>query len=175
VWIDLDQNGDFDGAGELVFTSQVGSVDIYEGSITIPANATLGMTRMRIRLHDVHDGSAYTNDFNDTPCGLASYGEVEDYSLNIDFETAVHEEVAANWSVFPNPGNGDFTITSGNVSGKVQVEVLDMTGRLVGTEQHTMTSGGQTALNMAGRLAAGTYVLRLTSEAGRHEQRIVVR
>lgn len=175
VWIDFDQNGDFAGAGELVYTSAIGSVDIYEGNIAIPANATLGMTRMRVRLHDTHNGSQYTNNFNNTPCGLASYGEVEDYNLNIDFGTAVQEGTAANWSVFPNPNNGDFTISSGNESGKVQVEVLDMTGRLVNAEQRYMVRGEQTTFNMAGRLAAGTYVLRLTSEAGRYEQRIVVR
>lgn len=83
VWIDFNQDLDFDDAGEQVFVSAIGSVDIYTGTIAIPAGAALGSTRMRIRLHDTHDGSAYTNNFNDTPCGLASYGEVEDYTVSI--------------------------------------------------------------------------------------------
>lgn len=83
VWIDWNQDGDFEDAGELAHESLVGSVDIYSGDITIPMDATLGATRMRIRLHDVHDGSGYFNEFNNTPCGLSSYGEVEDYTVNV--------------------------------------------------------------------------------------------
>jgi hypothetical protein len=83
VWIDFNQDLDFNDAGEQVFVSAIGSVDIYTGTIAIPAGASLGSTRMRIRLHDTHDGSVYTNNFNNTPCGLASYGEVEDYTVNI--------------------------------------------------------------------------------------------
>lgn len=83
AWIDWNQDEDFDDAGEQVFVSIIGPEDIYTGTVSVPVDATLGVTRMRIRLHDTHDGSSYINNFNDTPCGLASYGEVEDYSIEV--------------------------------------------------------------------------------------------
>ncbi len=83
AWIDFNQDLDFDDAGEQVLISTIEALDIYSGSVTIPAGAVIGTTRMRIRLHDTHDGSGYINVFNDTPCGVASYGEIEDYVLNI--------------------------------------------------------------------------------------------
>ena len=76
VWIDLNQNGSFADAGELVFTSALG-VGPHTGSITIPATALLGTTGMRVRLHDTSLGP------NSTPCGNSSYGQVEDYTVNI--------------------------------------------------------------------------------------------
>lgn len=76
VWIDFNQNGSFDDAGELVFTSPIG-VGPHAGNIAIPATATLGETRMRVRLHDTSAGP------NSTSCGNSDYGQVEDYTLDI--------------------------------------------------------------------------------------------
>ncbi len=104
VWIDFNQDQDFEDVGELVHTSAVGSVDIYTGDIAIPATASLGTTRMRIRLHDVHDGSSYPNNFNDTPCGLSSFGEVEDYTIDvIGIITGVSEANVATLERVPQP------------------------------------------------------------------------
>jgi len=76
VWIDYNQDGDFDDLGELVLTLIFSSASDF-GNITIPADATLGTTRMRVRLHY----SDYEG--NTTPCGNSEYGQVEDYTINI--------------------------------------------------------------------------------------------
>lgn len=77
VWIDYNQDGDFTDAGENVYksTAQAGP---YTGTITIPATATPGNTRMRIRLFDSVFGNGVSG-----PCGSADYGQVEDYTINI--------------------------------------------------------------------------------------------
>ncbi|MCO5267674.1 MAG: GEVED domain-containing protein [Brumimicrobium sp.] len=74
IWIDWDQSGSFE-ASEEVFSSNTGtssSLNSYSASITVPSNAILGTTRIRIR-----------NYINRTPCDVLSYGEVEDYTLNV--------------------------------------------------------------------------------------------
>ncbi|MFM9986547.1 MAG: GEVED domain-containing protein [Flavobacteriales bacterium] len=76
VWIDLDQSGSFDGLEQLYLSATGPGPHI--GNITIPGTATLGTTRMRIRMYDSSDGSGPY-----TPCGDNGYGEVEDYSVNI--------------------------------------------------------------------------------------------
>jgi len=74
VWIDFNQNGSFADAGEQFNLSGGGTGIPFTGSITIPGNATPGVTRMRVR-------GNYSGAMN--PCGTTTYGEVEDYSLNI--------------------------------------------------------------------------------------------
>ena len=81
VWIDFNGDGVFNTTNEQVFSSMVGTSPT--GQIPIPSGTPEGTVRMRVRLHDTHDGSNYVNNFNDTPCGLASYGEVEDYTVRI--------------------------------------------------------------------------------------------
>lgn len=75
VWIDFDQDGAFDGAGEEVFNSNGTSTSTVVGNILIPGDAQLGSTRMRVAMR-----------FNVAPeaCDeFFSFGEVEDYCVNI--------------------------------------------------------------------------------------------
>ena len=76
VWIDFNQNGSFSDPGEQVYTSALG-VGPHTGSITISTTALTGPTRMRIRMHDSSLGP------NSAPCGNSTYGQVEDYTVNI--------------------------------------------------------------------------------------------
>ena len=76
VWIDFNQNGNFTDPGEAVYTSAQG-VGPHVGNITIPSSALTGPTRMRVRMHDASLGA------NATPCGNSTYGQVEDYTVNI--------------------------------------------------------------------------------------------
>lgn len=73
VWIDFNQDGDFTDAGELVLEANNGK-DPVSASITTPANALPGSTRMRI---------AMKKDSYASPCETFSYGEVEDYTVNV--------------------------------------------------------------------------------------------
>ena len=77
VWIDFNQNGNFNDPGELAFASAA-SAGPYTGPITFPVSATTGVTKMRIRLYDGTFGNG-----NNTPCGNNTYGQVEDYLVNI--------------------------------------------------------------------------------------------
>jgi endonuclease I/chitodextrinase len=79
VWIDYNQNGLFTDAGELVWSKAASTTTPVSGSITIPATATLGTTRMRVSLK-----------YNAIPtaCEAIPYGQVEDYSVTITAGTA---------------------------------------------------------------------------------------
>jgi hypothetical protein len=76
VWIDFNQDSDFEDAGEQVMVTS--GQDPWTGNITIPSNALLGSTRMRIRLHAEDPYGP-----NYTPCGDSDYGQVEDYTVVI--------------------------------------------------------------------------------------------
>ena len=73
VWIDLNQDGDFNDSGELVLEDNPGNQSI-QGSIFIPNTTVEGITRMRVSMKK--DGF---------PSSCESYieGEVEDYSVII--------------------------------------------------------------------------------------------
>ena len=73
VWIDYDQDGEFNGSQELIYDPAIPGLDKIE-VIIIPNNIPEGRTRMRISARDQ----------NFDPCGLAGInGEVEDYCVQI--------------------------------------------------------------------------------------------
>ena len=79
VWVDWNQDEDFDDAAETISvspdqTTPGGGVITFAGTITPPAGAALGSTRMRVRI-------LWKEAIN--PCGSTSYGEVEDYTITV--------------------------------------------------------------------------------------------
>jgi hypothetical protein len=74
IWIDYNQDSDFDDAGELVFSQSPTSASSISSDITIPSDAVLGNTRLRVSLK--------YNDIPD-PCETFDWGEVEDYTIQI--------------------------------------------------------------------------------------------
>ena len=71
IWIDWNQNEDFSDDDPV---NVIGGPGVFTADITAPGNAVGGTTRMRIRIQ-----------YYGTPeaCGVQSYGEVEDYSINV--------------------------------------------------------------------------------------------
>ncbi|MFH2094562.1 MAG: GEVED domain-containing protein [Bacteroidota bacterium] len=74
VWVDWNQDYDFLDANETITITGTPGTGPYTATITPPAGATLGNTRMRVRI-------CYTTGLSS--CGTASYGEVEDYTVNV--------------------------------------------------------------------------------------------
>lgn len=74
VWIDWNHDYDFDEANELVPLNPGFGLGPYSGTITVPADAELGLTILRVRLC-----------YNCTPqpCGITTYGELEDYMVEV--------------------------------------------------------------------------------------------
>jgi hypothetical protein len=74
VWIDYNKDGDFTDAGEQVWTKAASQTTPVTGTFTVPSTASDGTTRMRVSMK-----------YNAIPtaCETFSYGEVEDYTVNL--------------------------------------------------------------------------------------------
>jgi hypothetical protein len=115
IWIDFNQNGSFADAGEFVTTGSgtIGNGPYTNtGNITIPANASVGATRMRVMIR--FGGGAYTSA---SSCDVNN-DEAEDYVINITSAStsSVNWTGTTNtdWATSSNWSNG--TIPSSCVS-----------------------------------------------------------
>jgi hypothetical protein len=72
IYIDANGDGDFSDAGEKVFSGN--GTSAVTGSFTAPSGLG-GETRMRVIMQ--------WNAFRNTSCGTFTYGEVEDYTVNL--------------------------------------------------------------------------------------------
>ncbi|MBI4648614.1 MAG: hypothetical protein HY738_19025 [Bacteroidia bacterium] len=77
VWIDYNQDGDFDEINEFVYASPTFGTSVFSANITIPTDVPLGKTRLRVRC-------AYETTLNSSNiCTNFNYGETEDYEISI--------------------------------------------------------------------------------------------
>lgn len=75
AWIDWDFDGVFEASEQVM--DAYGSAP-FVATINVPVGASLTTTTMRIRLYDSGAGTT-----NVTPCGTHTYGEVEDYAIEV--------------------------------------------------------------------------------------------
>jgi len=73
VWFDWNQDGIFNTAEEQFILTPNGAE--ASGTVIVPSNAILGNTRMRVRVNFYEAGAV--------PCDYQTYGEVEDYTINV--------------------------------------------------------------------------------------------
>ena len=149
IWVDWNNNGDFTDAGELMYTSSSGSHTSFTTSITPPAGAYAGNVRMRIRLMD--DNGLYTT--NSTPCGVSSYGEVEDYTVNVTTACTPPATQASGLSS-PTIGQTTATLSIGTRGSGNGVILVAYPGASVGTTPSSGTSYTSTANVAYGTAAA---------------------
>ncbi|TDW50318.1 putative secreted protein (Por secretion system target) [Flavobacterium sp. 270] len=133
VFIDYNQDGDFSDSGETVYTKATSTASTATGSITIPATAALGTTRMRVSMK-----------YNGVPtaCETFSYGQVEDYTINITASgaSAINDLLAdvdssdAAFTLYPNPVDAEVNISSIGNNGST-FKITNTLGQLVSTGQ----------------------------------------
>ncbi|MDC9721619.1 MAG: DUF5011 domain-containing protein [Urechidicola sp.] len=75
VWIDYNRDGDFNDAGELVWSNPISKTTPVSGTFTVPSSAVESSTRMRVSMK--YNGIP-------TSCETFTYGEVEDYTVIIE-------------------------------------------------------------------------------------------
>ena len=109
VWIDYNHNGSFTDAGEKVYTSAI-SAGPYTSAIIIPVTATVGITGMRVRMHDTSDGP------NATSCGRSDWGQVEDYYIDITACVPVTVSAQPANSTISCGSDASFTLSASGTS-----------------------------------------------------------
>lgn len=80
----------------------------------------------------------------------------------VDCILAVKEIEKADFSIYPNPNNGQFNIINEGNDGTYIIEVIDATGRVVHNEQMQINSNDQTTINTKD-LKSGIYFVKMTN------------
>jgi hypothetical protein len=168
VFVDLDQNGNFSGPGELAYGSGMVGGPVT-GTLNIPASALVGSTRMRvIMLYDDPTAVGCTNNYD--------YGETEDYCVDlVENTTGVGESpTAGQLHVVPNPFTSTVTISMGmHKADVVTCTVRALTGQALFTRTVAPTGGPASITLDLASLASGTYLLELQVDGERMVRKVV--
>ena len=160
VWIDYNRNGVFDAA-EAVLTIAPTQTSPVTGTITVPTTASLGYTRMRIQMQ--YNSSATT------ACQTYTYGEVEDYTINLS-STATREagdlselNEMNSLALYPNPTNDNLAIDLDYFNGTaLHGFIFDISGK----ELRTLTLTNRTNEISVSEMPAGMYFIAVQNYGG---------
>lgn len=155
VWIDWNNDADFDDTGEQVGYVLVGNGWSNVFNFTVPASATIGNLKMRVRMsYQPIDGPI-------APCGTTEYGETEDYTVTIQGGSTVTAPVAqftANQTTAPQNSTISFTDQSTNAPTSWNWSVSPASGWTYANGTNTASQHPQ--MNFTD---AGTYTVTLTA------------
>lgn len=183
IFIDFNRDGDFADAGEQVVNTSSSSNATLSTNVTIPATASIGLTRVRVIMR-----------YKTAPvaCGAFDYGEVEDYILNItdpnvvlslrsDFdrndnngdvewlENGTSNTLTPAIVLFPNPTTNDVTVDFDRFHEPKDYQIYTVDGKIVATgridESRSKISTSQ--------LANGAYFIRFTDSFNTHTEMLI--
>jgi len=162
IWIDFNHNGTFD-TDEKVSYGSSSSSDLLTSNITIPSTALLGTTRMRVSMKYASASTA---------CETFSYGEVEDYTINVlqTRTTTLSEPLMAEnisdeapdfaFNVYPNPAVDEVTIELSGIEGDLMLTIYNLNGSLV---YESLINKANNKINV-GQLPKGIYLIKIDEQ-----------
>lgn len=161
VWIDYNQDGDFNDSGEQVYSRSRTTASSVSGSFTVPTSALSGATRMRVSMK---------YNANPTSCETFTYGEVEDYTVIIS--NSVNQGISggtgfnsSEMSIYPNPAKHTLNISLVEANGKDYV-IYNIMGQVVGKGNYTES------LDVSS-LQSGVYMLEVNTDNNKLMKRFI--
>jgi len=168
VWIDYNSDGDFGDTGELVWSKATSKTTPVSGSFSIPSSASLGITRMRVSMK--YNGIP-------TECEAFSYGEVEDYTINIvgsaaDTQAPTPPTSLTSSNVTETTVDLSWTASTDNVGvtgydvykdGALLGSVTGTTSQVTGLTSSTAYSFYVTAKDAAGNISGASNTVNITT------------
>jgi len=163
VFIDWNNDGDFDDVGEAYFNTTASMIRVdgvptlvpITGNIAIPSGTSYGKKFMRIK-YNFSSATTLNNPLT-TACTEMINGQVEDYTINYIDALAVSDLSKKGTSVYPNPFTDVLNIS--DVKGVKSISVNDISGR----EVKTLAPAAE--LNLS-NLKTGLYIVNLKMEDG---------
>jgi len=166
AWFDWNRDGDFEDANEeyALSFSVSGGLGQAVGTILVPDDASLGTTRMRVRVT-----------YNATPlaCGNASYGEIEDYGIQVeDNRSEIERTIADNAAInlYPNPTSDFFKIELNGISTEMTVKIINLTGSVI----RTFKTDGAKEIDVSS-LSTGMYMVLIDAGGKSWTKKIIVK
>jgi PKD repeat protein len=124
IWVDWNQDYDFDDAGETITVMGTPGSGPYTGTITPPESASKGDCRLRIRINWTEILSS---------CGTTTYGEVEDYHLYVGTPGLWNGGISGSETSWNTANNWDDGLVPGSNTSVVIPNGLDFYPEVTGS------------------------------------------
>jgi len=148
IYVDFNQDGDFEEDNELAFDPGFALEGVAEGMIYVPSISLPGLTRLRVMMK-----FTTSNDPPPSPCTNFGFGQVEDYCVELRLDSVSTSIPVKDtlWLLraFPQPAR-DWVILEfpeGFSNSECEITVVDVTGRTMVNKTPPMLRNGSVYLD----------------------------
>jgi subtilisin family serine protease len=164
IYLDYNQDGDFEDDNELAFDPGFAFEGDAEGMIQVPEFSLPGLTRIRVMMQ-------YTaaNDSPPSPCSNFEFGQVEDYCVELRLDTASTSIPLKNSvgliRTFPQPASDWVMLELPEVflSQACSITVVDVTGRAMVHRTAAMPQNSRIYLDTS-TWTSGVYAVQVSCD-----------
>lgn len=158
IWIDWNNDEEFDEINELAFDPGMTTDEAIEGSFIVPESANLGNTRMRVIM---------SFESKQGPCDPGNpfrFGEVEDYCVDVTNANSTNDPLnELDIKLINNPTSDlvSFDIT-GDSFFELKVQLFSIDGKEIENEIWTAASGSNLRNLDLSALTSGLYIVNIS-------------
>lgn len=157
IWVDWNNDGDFNDAGELVYASGA-FVTGVSGSFAVPATASIGNHRMRIRANYLAT--------NPSACGAITNGETEEYTFTVSPPLLCSGNPSGITVLLNSQTTSTVSWTAASPAPANGYQYYLFTSNAYPTGVTGSTAAGVTSVNLTGLTSATTYYIWVRSNCG---------
>lgn len=173
VWIDFNNDGTFEASEMVLDDASSKTTPVVSPNFTVPGTAVLGTTRMRVIMKYYSGAGSNITD----PCeNTFSYGEVEDYTVNIiDTTLGIEDEILNTFQLYPNPvSSGEINLKMPNDIYEFTITISNMFGQKVYTEDVKTIINNRHIINTNG-IKTGIYLVTVNTDKGKATKKLIIR
>ncbi|GAA0745474.1 hypothetical protein GCM10009431_20590 [Gaetbulibacter jejuensis] len=174
VWIDWNNDGDFDDDAETQsFTQDIAGGAVVPVTIAYPTSIPYD-SYVRLRLMtDVDDRFGGVNLIDSACYTSLVYGQTEDYTIYVEPSgtLSIGEANASELNIFSDNTNNEL-IVKGQLFGESTVNLYDIQGRLVKTKMLD-TSATRNSIDVSG-LNSGIYIVKVSNQSQLKVKKVVI-
>ncbi|WP_271406168.1 reprolysin-like metallopeptidase [Tenacibaculum soleae] len=178
VFIDWNQDYQFNNSTERYdLGNQTADIATTVLNITVPEDAVLGKTRMRVLIEYFELGTSSNGDGACDSDHKSEWGETEDYTINIE------DNLATNNNLFTDLKIGSIPLLSNqklNIEFKVKsrdliiIRLFDLAGNLVHTQNFSTISNIFKEKVQFPKMSSGIYLLQLENSGKTKTRKIII-
>lgn len=113
--------------------------------------------------------ASFTND-----CGSSFAPQAINFTINVNPSLSVEDNTFNDFKVFPNPTNGIVTISGLNNSNTLNIQLVDISGRVIYRKELKTINQNKTELDLSG-LSTGTYFIQIETDLNKTVKKIIKR
>lgn len=144
-------------------------------NITVPKNAVLGKTRMRVIIEYTDDTKPHGNGACDADHKSES-GETEDYTIYVSKDGKSNGVITKDFLTYPNPSGGKvFVKFKTKIKNNITVKLFNSQGRLVTTKNYKASSDLFFEQISFSNISSGLYFMEVSDGINTKNSKIIFR